>query len=311
MPIFFGADRGAPKTCRSAARPFPGRLRAVLARQCHILPILLLPLMPLTAAEAETPVDLELVLAVDISRSIDQEEAELQRAGYRAALTDPAIIQAIQAGMLGRIAISYVEWAGEGSQQLVLPWTMLENAEDASAFADRLAAVPIRFAMWTAIGSAIDFSAGLFDGNGFEGTRRVIDVSGDGPNNNGPLVTEARDRAIAAGITVNGLPILNDRPSPGGFPGIANLDLYYTDCVIGGPGAFIIAAENFDAFGRAIRAKLLIEIAGGLPPEAPGYGVVRASSLRHSIAAIDVYGGNRPDCSWGERQWQRYFGSQY
>lgn len=281
-------------------------------------PCLALALSTLTAtacpsfARADTPVDLELVLAVDISRSIDEEEAQLQRAGYRAALTDPAVMQAIQAGMLGRIALTYVEWAGEATQQVVIPWTVIETAEHAQAFADILAQAPIRFAMWTGIGDAIDFSAALFDGNGFEGTRRVIDVSGDGPSNNGQRVDQARDRAVAAGIIINGLPILNDRPSPGGFPGVANLDLYYTDCVIGGPGAFIIAAEGFESFGRAIRSKLLLEIAGNRPPAPPpAYRLLRAAELRHSVAAIDAYGTKRPDCAWGDRQWQRYFGTEY
>jgi len=264
------------------------------------------------AARTDIPVDLELVLAVDISRSIDEEEAQMQRAGYRAALTDPEVMKAIQAGMLGRIALTYVEWAGEGTQQVIIPWTLIGSDQEAQGFADLLAQVPIRFAMWTAIGDAIDFSATLFEGNGFDGTRRVIDVSGDGPSNNGPRVDQARDRAAGAGITINGLPILNDRPSPGGFPGVANLDLYYSDCVIGGPGAFIVPAQGFEAFGRAIRSKLLLEIAGINqinPP--PPFHALRAAEIRHSVAAIDAYGAARPDCEWGERQWQRYFGTRY
>lgn len=263
-------------------------------------------------ARTDIPVDLELVLAVDISRSIDEEEAQMQRAGYRAALTDPEVVKAIQAGMLGRIALTYVEWAGEGTQQVIIPWTLIGTDQEAQDFADILSQAPIRFAMWTGIGDAIEFSAALFDANGFEGTRRVIDVSGDGPSNNGARVDQARDRAVAAGITINGLPILNDRPSPGGFPGAGNLDLYYSDCVIGGPGAFIVAAEGFEAFGRAIRSKLLLEIAGTKPkgPD-PSFRALRASEFRHSVAAIDTYGATRPDCSWGERQWQRQFGTQY
>jgi len=272
----------------------------------------LMAAMQPAAARTDIPVDLELVLAVDISRSIDEEEAQMQRAGYRAALTDPEVMQAIQAGMLGRIALTYVEWAGEGAQQVIIPWTLIGTDQDAQGFADLLAQAPIRFAMWTAIGDAIDFSAALFEANGFDGTRRVIDVSGDGPSNNGPRIDQARDRAVDAGITINGLPILNDRPSPGGFPGVANLDLYYSDCVIGGPGAFIVPAEGFEAFGRAIRSKLLLEIAWTDQTHSrPTFHAHRAAEIRHSVAAIDAYGVTRPDCGWGERQWQRYFGTQY
>lgn len=259
------------------------------------------------AGAEDVPVDLELILAVDISRSIDMEEAELQRAGYVAALRDPDVVRAIQSGMLGRIAVTYVEWAGVHTRHTVVPWTLIETEDDAGRFAERVEFAPIQFAMWTSIGGAIGYAMPLFSANGFEGTRRVIDISGDGPNNNGPLVAMARDRAVEAGITINGLPILNGRVSPGGFPPMANLDLYYIDCVIGGPGAFIVAADGFESFGKAIRSKLITEIAG-LTPDAPAPappGIVFAE------ARLLDYGYQRPDCTWGERQWRLYFGTQY
>ncbi len=218
---------------------------------------------------AGQPVDLELALAVDVSGSIDEEEAQLQRDGYVAAFRDPAVIRAIEHGMLGRIAVAYYEWAGAGRVRVIVDWTLVSNANSAHAFAGQLTLEPPRTVRRTSISSAIDFGVPYFERNEFDGTRRVIDVSGDGANNSGDLVTRARDRAVAAGVTVNGLPIMNGRPGPFGWPPIEDLDLYYRDCVIGGPGAFLVVANSFDEFAEAVRRKLILEIAGtGAAPPA-------------------------------------------
>lgn len=229
-------------------------------------------LAPLPVQAQEVPVDLELVLAVDISGSVDEVEAQLQREGYVAALRHPQVIEAIQGGMIGRIAVAYVEWANEFYQRTVLDWTLLEGPEDALAFSDALAEAPITSVPWTSISGAVDYGSTLFARNGFEGLRRVIDVSGDGYNNRGRLPEAARDEAVAAGITINGLPIVNDRPNPWGGAPPANLDRYYEQRVIGGPGAFIVVAEDFSDFASAILSKLLLEIAGEVPDgaRAPG-----------------------------------------
>jgi len=225
-----------------------------------------LGLMAEKAEAADRPVDLELVLAVDISGSVDEVEARLQREGYIAALRHPDVIAAIQNGMLGGIAVTYVEWAGDHYQRTMLDWTVIENADDAHAFADALAETPLTTAHWTSLSGAIDYAAPLFEDNGIEGVRRVIDVSGDGYNNRGRPVQLARDQAVAAGITINGLPIVNDRLNPWGGRPPANLDRYYEELVIGGPGAFIVVAEDYTAFASAILSKLLLEIAGDTPP---------------------------------------------
>jgi hypothetical protein len=218
-------------------------------------------LHPNRRAQAEDPVDVALVLAVDVSRSVDADEARLQRLGYRTALTEPQLIQAIRGGMMGSIALAYVEWAGIEYQRLVLPWTRIGTLQAAEAWATALDEAPAASLSWTSISGAIDFSRRMLEACPFEATRRVIDVSGDGVNNSGPPAEEARDRAVAEGITINGLPILNDRPTFGRRPPIP-LDIYFRESVIGGPGAFMIAAEDFADFGQAVRRKLIREIAG-------------------------------------------------
>ena len=240
-------------------------IAAALSRRVALLvPLLAVP-GPSAAAE-DLPVDLELVLAVDISGSVDEVEARLQREGYIAALRHPHVIEAIQSGPLGRIAVAYVEWAGDYYQRTMLDWSLLDGRESAFAFADALSESPLATAHWTSLSGAIDYARPLFDGNGFEGVRRVIDISGDGYNNRGRPVEAARDEAVATGITINGLPIVNDRPNPwGGQPAI-DLELYYEQQVIGGPGAFVVVAEDYTAFASAILSKLLLEIAGETPP---------------------------------------------
>ena len=218
------------------------------------------------APGAEIATDLELVLAVDISHSIDEDEARLQREGYLAALVHPRVIRAIRSGPLGRIAVSYIEWADADTQSTVVDWMLIEDAASARAFAEALAAAPRDSAYWTSIGTAIAYAARQFDTNAFEGTRRVIDISGDSASNTGPPVTAARDEAVAAGITVNGLAIVSERLSRLGWPPEADVDVYYRRFVIGGPGAFVMVAENRGAFALAIQSKLIKEIAAAPPP---------------------------------------------
>ena len=240
---------------------------AELSRRIALVASLIgLPALPATAEDL--PVDLELVLAVDISGSVDEVEARLQREGYIAALRHPHVVEAIEGGMFGRIAVAYVEWAGDHYQRTMLDWTVIEDQESASAFADALLETPLATAHWTSLSAAIDHAVPLFEGNGFKGFRRVIDISGDGHNNRGRPVEWARDDAVAAGITINGLPIVNDRPNPWGGRPPAGLDLYFEERVIGGPGAFMIVAEDYSAFASAIFSKLLLEIAGEQPPPA-------------------------------------------
>lgn len=212
-------------------------------------------------ARAAEPVDVALVLAVDVSRSIDEDEARLQREGYCKAVTDPRVVAAVRGGMIGSIALAYVEWAGAEYQRLVIPWTQIASQSDADAWADALDRAPRQSLSWTSISGGIDFSHKLLSDLPYEAMRRVIDVSGDGVNNSGPPAEEARDRAVADGIVINGLPIMNDRPAYGRMPPLP-LDQYYGQNVIGGPGAFLISAADFDAFENAVRRKLVREVAG-------------------------------------------------
>jgi len=214
---------------------------------------------PAARASAE-PVDVLLVLAVDVSRSVDEEEARLQREGYREALSDPRVVEAIGRGMIGAVGIAYVEWAGIEYQRLVLPWTRIATQADADRWAEALAEAPRSSLSWTSISGALDFSRRVLAEAPFEGTRRVIDVSGDGVNNSGRPAELARDEAVAEGIVINGLPIVNDRPTFGRMPPIP-VDQYYAQNVIGGPGAFLVVAEDFSVFASAVRRKLIREIA--------------------------------------------------
>jgi len=219
------------------------------------------------AAAAETEVDVELVLAVDISRSMDFEELKLQRDGYVQAFRDPAVIRAVEGGLIGRIAVLYFEWAGPSIRNVVGEWRLIEDAEDAAAFADDLAAGAVTAAIGTSISGALDYAVSAFDGNGFSGLRRVIDVSGDGPNNAGTPVTRARDAAVAAGVTVNGLPVML-KAHDGPFS-LRELDVYYEDCVIGGPLSFVLPLREADKFAETVRRKLILEISGLTPPAPP------------------------------------------
>lgn len=230
---------------------------------------------PQTAPQTrDTPVDLELVLAVDASRSIDAFEYRLQRQGYAKALTHPDVLRAVTGGLLRRIAVTYVEWSGAGEQAVLVGWTVIDGPESAAGFAAALLAAPRAFYGRTSVSAAIDHAARLFDGNRMEGTRRVIDVSGDGPNNRGRPPEAARDDAVGAGITINGLAIVNDRPSRSRWD-VERVDVHYRDRVIGGPGAFVEVVKDFRSFADGIRRKLIREIAA-LPPApvdnpAPGW----------------------------------------
>ncbi|HEY4251766.1 MAG TPA: DUF1194 domain-containing protein [Roseomonas sp.] len=216
--------------------------------------------IPLRRLRAAEPVDVALVLAVDVSRSIDEDEARLQREGYRSAVTDPRVIETIRGGMMGGIALAYVEWAGIEYQRLVLPWTHVADAADAQRWAEALAEAPRVSLSWTSISGGIEMARQVLADCPYEATRRVIDVSGDGVNNSGPPAEVARDRAVAEGIIINGLPIMNDRPTFGRLPPVP-LDQYYRDSVIGGDGAFLEVAMDFEAFGVAVKRKLIREIA--------------------------------------------------
>lgn len=216
-------------------------------------------------AQAQTEVDLALVVAVDVSFSMDEGEQALQRDGFADAFRSREVHEAIRRGMLGRIAVTYVEWGGAGRQRVVIPWTLLDGPESIEAFAQKIAANPPTRMSYTSISSAIDYGVDLLERSGFEAARQVIDVSGDGANNEGRPVTEARDGAVAKGITVNGLPIMlkvND------YFATRNLDVYYRDCVIGGQGAFMVPVRDPAQFKDAIKTKIIMEIAG-LTPEPP------------------------------------------
>jgi Protein of unknown function (DUF1194) len=218
---------------------------------------------PAVSSAAEQ-VDLLLVLAADVSRSIDSEKFQLQREGYAAAITDPRVLEAIRSGRAGRIGLSFVEWSGLTSQRVVIDWTTISDAEQAKSFADRLLEAPRSFADRTSISSAIEFAMAHLARAPFESARRTIDLSGDGTNNSGREVTQARDEAIAQGLTINGLVILSETPlawNPDHTNPAGGLENYYRTNVVGGPGAFVMAAQGFDSFGQAIVKKMIAEVA--------------------------------------------------
>ena len=231
--------------------------------------------MPPSAAHAQT-VDVAVALVADVSRSIDDGEFQLQRKGYAAALTDPRFMAAIQSGVHGAVALSFSEWAGPDQQAVVAKWMVIRDGEAAADFAKTLLDTPRSFAGRTAIGAGIDFGVAQLAASGVTATRRVIDVSGDGTNNSGRPVTAARDDAVAKGIAINGLAIINEKTGgiegtflyghthpPGGLPA------YYRNNVIGGPGAFVLQVVNFDTFAEAMTNKLVSEVSQSSPRSAP------------------------------------------
>src|SRR6267154_2410454 len=228
-----------------------------------IATILLLPGV-LTARAAEE-VDLLLVLSSDVSRSVDAPKFKLQRDGYAAAIVNPRVIQAIRSGALGKIAISFVEWSGVGAQKIVIDWTIIHDEATAKDFSAQVIEAPRAFADRTSISGGIDFAMAQLARAPFTSSRRTIDVSGDGTNNSGRDVVDARDEALAKGVTINGLVILSERPMPWNVehtnpPG--GLEAYYRNNVVGGPGAFVMVAQDFNSFGQAIIQKLIAEVAG-------------------------------------------------
>ncbi len=245
----------------------------------------------------DVAVDLELVLAVDVSMSMMVQELRIQRDGYVAALSDPQVIAMMFSGENRRIALTYVEWSGVNEQRVVVPWTVLRQPADAIAFADQLREAPSYRFFRTSVSGALEFSAGLFDNNGIAGAAQVIDISGDGANNDGLPVTEVRDAAVAAGITINGLPLMTDEGLISSFE-VKDLDAYYADCVIGGPGAFSMPVISWEEFGEAVRRKLMREISFDrrtLEPEVP--------FVRPVAAIPQAY-----DCLVGEKLWNRQQG---
>ncbi|MBS0541087.1 MAG: DUF1194 domain-containing protein [Proteobacteria bacterium] len=272
-------------------------------------------------AQDRKEVDLALALAIDISGSIDPEEAQLQRRGYVEAFRDPVIVKAILGGANGRIAVSYFEWSDSWMQKLLIDWTLLDSEDSISAFAGRLASAPISIARRTSISGAMRFAIPLFGRAPWDAMRKVLDISGDGSNNDGGLVTDMRHEALKERIVINGLPVMNDRANPFGFPAENDLDKYYLHCVTGGPRSFVEVARNFEDFPRAVRKKLLQEVADLDPaPGGPALlgGVQLAQAGRpHAAIPQDYTKFVRPEyelgCDVGERRsrefWQRRFGT--
>jgi hypothetical protein len=245
------------------------------------------------AQRTGVPVDVELVLAVDVSYSMDPEEQELQREGYVAAITSPEFMRALRQGMHAKVAMTYFEWAGSHHTHVVVPWRVIDGPETADSFAADISRAKYTRASRTSVSTALLFGASLFENSGYRGLRRVIDVSGDGVNNNGPLVTMARDEVLAKGITINGLPIMLKRAMSSTMD-VDNLDVYFEDCVIGGPGAFVIPIKARDQFKEAIRTKLILEIASIVPE--PAIVPVQARAPRVS-------------CTLGEQIWRERWGN--
>ena len=236
-----------------------------MLRLIRCVPALVLALVALvSSAQAAEPVDLLLVLASDVSRSVDHPKFLLQRDGYAAAVSNPQVLEAIKSGPYGKIAICFIEWSGFGAQKVVIDWTAIDGVATARKFGDMVVEAPRSFADRTSISGGIDFAAAHFARAPFEASRRTIDVSGDGTNNAGRDVRLARDEALAQGVTINGLVILSDRQMPWNAehtnpPG--GLEAYYRENVMGGPGSFVMVAEDFQSFGRAIIKKMIAEIA--------------------------------------------------
>jgi hypothetical protein len=266
----------------------PGSVKSAIAVATACLALAALG----ATAHAQTRVDLELVIAVDVSLSMDLDEQRLQREGYVAAFRDAEIHKAIVSGPHARIAVTYIEWAGPASQAVIIPWTVLDSAAAAAAFAGRLEQVPISRARFTSISSALTFSRELFASSGAAGIRRVIDVSGDGPNNAGFPVEPVRDAVVAAGIVINGLPIMLKEPTSSMFD-IAELDRYYAHCVIGGTGSFLVPVRDLAEFKLAIRRKLLLEISGLEPPA--------------RVVPVQNAQEEGFDCLTGEKLWRGYY----
>jgi hypothetical protein len=251
------------------------------------------PRSQLAAAKDSQPsVDVELVIAVDVSYSMDLDELAVQREGYAQAIVSKEFLQAMKSGPNSKVAVTYFEWSASSDQKIIIPWRVIDGPETADAVANEIMQTPVRRGSRTSISGAINFAMPLFDENPYRGLRRVIDISGDGPNNNGAPVTGARAAALEKGITINGLPIMVKEPSPSTMD-IDDLDLYYEDCVIGGPGSFVVAIKDRDKFKEAIRTKLILEVAG----RTPEHRIVPAAEKEPRVP-----------CLIGEKIWQDRWG---
>ena len=237
-------------------------------------------------------VDVELVIAVDVSYSMDLDELAVQREGYAQAIVSKDFLQAMKTGPHSKVAVTYFEWSASSDQKIIIPWRLIDGPELADAVANEIMSAPVRRGSRTSISGAIYFAMPLFDEDPYHGLRRVIDISGDGPNNNGAPVTGARDEALSKGIVINGLPIMVKEPSYTTMD-IDNLDWYYEDCVIGGPGSFVVPIKDREKFKEAIRAKLLLEVAGRTPE-------------RRIVPAAEKE--SRVPCLIGEKLWQDRWG---
>lgn len=244
------------------------------------------------AADEAKRVDVELILAVDVSYSMDMDELALQREGYALAVTSKEFLQALKTGPTGKVAVTYFEWAAASDQKIVVPWRVIDGPESAGALAEEILKAPLRRASRTSISGAINFAMPLFETNDYQGLRRVIDISGDGPNNNGEPVTVARDAALAKGVTINGLPIMSKETNYATMD-IENLDIYYEDCVIGGAGSFVVPIKTKEKFKEAIRTKLVMEVAHRVPEPR----IVPAATREPRIS-----------CLIGEKIWQERWG---
>ncbi|MBR0870778.1 DUF1194 domain-containing protein [Bradyrhizobium tropiciagri] len=242
--------------------------------------------------EANPSVDVELIIAVDVSYSMDMDELAVQREGYAQAIISKEFLQALKAGPNGKISITYFEWAASKDQKIIIPWRVIDGPETADAVAAEIMKTPVRRASRTSISGAIYFAMPMFDENPHRGLRRVIDISGDGPNNDGTPIRPARDAALEKGIIINGLPIMVKEPSYSTMD-IENLDYYYEDCVIGGPGSFVVTIKDREKFKEAIRTKLLLEVAGRRP--------------EHYVVPV-VDKEPRVNCMIGEKIWQDRWG---
>jgi Protein of unknown function (DUF1194) len=213
---------------------------------------------------AAVSVDVELVIAVDVSYSMDLDELAVQREGYAQAIASKEFLQALKTGPNGKVAVTYFEWSASNDQKIIIPWRLIDGPESAEAVAAEIMKTPVRRGSRTSISAAINFALPLFEQNPYRGLRRVIDISGDGPNNTGTPITGARDLALEKGIAINGLPIMVKEPSLANMD-IDNLDFYYEDCVVGGPSSFVVTIKDRDKFKEAIRTKLQLEAAGQIP----------------------------------------------
>jgi Protein of unknown function (DUF1194) len=251
------------------------------------------PRSQLAAAKDNQPsVDVELVIAVDVSYSMDLDELAVQREGYAQAIVSKEFLQAMKSGPNSKVAVTYFEWSASSDQKIIIPWRVIDGPETADAVANEIMQTPVRRGSRTSISGAINFAMSLFEENPYRGLRRVIDISGDGPNNNGAPVTGARAAALEKGITINGLPIMVKEPSYATMD-IDDLDLYYEDCVIGGPGSFVVAIKDRDKFKEAIRTKLILEVAD----RTPEHRIVPAAEKEPRVP-----------CLIGEKIWQDRWG---